>query len=456
MAVNNNTILAKAYLSGTNDYQQRVGNPAQAGIDRVVKRIFDPMNGDVYNQFVSFLVNRIGAAYAHQKRWENPLKFMVKPRLEFGSTEQEYALNWVKAHSYDMDSEELLRFYKPDGEAAYHSMNRQEYYPITIQRTALRQAFTSEYGLNEYVASQMIVPMNSDENDTYNIMVQLIAEYEQNWRFFKRQVEMPEDTATATALLKQLQADAGHLRFPSSLYSYADIPVFANRDELVLLVTPEVNASLNVDAYAQLFNVDRAEVKYRVVEINEFPIPNAVALLTTRDFYRVRDVEYMNTEFWNPQTLATNYYLHHWSINSVSPFVPAILYTTDDGTSVPVVTQSITSLNIAGEDTAAPGDEVQLTLTLGGDFSNPGNVSEENLEVAPDAATFSVSASTAASEGDPIQLNTKTYVDDTGLLHIQKTGLAAGNVLTVTAVSTYINPSGSTERKTATHTVTIS
>lgn len=456
MAVNNSTILTKAYLSATNDYQQRTGNPAQAGIDRVVKNIFAPMNGDVYNQFVAFLVNRIGASYAHQKRWDNPLKFMIKPRLDFGSTEQEYALQWVEAHSYEMDSDQLLRFYKPDGQAAYHSVNRKEYYPISIQRTALRQAFTSEYGLNEYIAAQMATPMNSDEYDTYGIMVQLIAEYEQNWGFFKRKVDAPVDKATATALLKQLQADAGHLRFPSSMYSYADIPVFANRDELVLLVTPEVNASLNVDAYAQLFNVDRAEVKYRVVEINEFPIPNAQALLTTRDFYRVRDVEYLNTEFFNPQTLSTNYYLHHWSINSVSPFVPAILYTTGEGTTASVVTQTITALSISGASTASPGDEVQLTLTLEGSFTNPGSADESRLEVAPDAATFAVAASTAASEGQPIQLNSRTYVDDNGLLHIQRMGLEAGNVLTVTARSTYINPSGATSRKTATHTVTIS
>ena len=456
MAENNSTILTAAYLNGTNDYQQRTGNPAQTGIDRVVQRIFDPMNADIYNQFANFLVNRIGASYAHSQRWENPLKFMIKPRLEYGSTEQEYALNWVRAHSYEMDSDQLLRFFEPDGKAAYHSVNRREYYPISIVRSVLRQAMTDEYGLNNYIAAQMVTPMNSDEYDTYNIMINLIAEYEQNWGFYKVKVDEPTDKATATALLKQLQAIAGHLRYPKAIYSYAGMPVFANREELVLLVTPEVNASLNVDAYAELFNVDRAEVKYRVIEVDEFPIPNAVALLTTRDFYRVRDVEYLNTSFFNPQTLATNYYLHHHSINSVSPFVPAILFTTDSATTVPVVTQTITSLEIAGEATAAPGDEVQLTLTLNGSFANPSGADESQLEIAPDAATFTVTAKTSSDDATEVPLNTRTYVDDYGVLHLQKTGLTTGNVVTVSAVSTYINPSGATTRKTATHEVTIS
>lgn len=48
-----------------------------------------------------------------------------------------------------------------------------------------------------------------------------------------------------------------------------------------------------------------------------------------------------------------------------------------------------------------------------------------------------------------------TYVDEYGVLHVGK-GEKAGTVITVTATSTYTNPSGATTPQTATATVTVS
>ena len=69
---------------------------------------------------------------------------------------------------------------------------------------------------------------------------------------------------------------------------------------------------------------------------------------------------------------------------------------------------------------------------------------------------FEVSASREV-EGETVAvpLNSHTYVDSYGVLHAQKTGLEVGDVITVTAKSAYINPSGSTTTFTATATVTI-
>lgn len=41
MAVKNSTIIEKAWLEGTNDFQQRVPNPAVAGMAAAVDAIFD-------------------------------------------------------------------------------------------------------------------------------------------------------------------------------------------------------------------------------------------------------------------------------------------------------------------------------------------------------------------------------------------------------------------------------
>lgn len=439
MAVKNSTILAKTWLQGTSDYQQRVPNPTQSTITQQMEAIFSPLNKNIYNQFLDTLVNRIGFTFVRNQAWKNPLAVFKQGRYNFGSTIQEIGVQWIKAHTYEDDAETLLKMHRPEVEAAYHTMNRQDQYPISITLPELRQAFADEYGLNQLVAGVLQAPINSDEYDEFQIMKNLIAEYEKAWGFYKVHVDTPDDEATSKALLRQLRAYKGKLQFPSTLYNSGviDIPVFSKPEELVLFLTPEADAAMDVEALAQLFNLDKAEAQIRKIIIDEFPVSDAVALLTTQDFFVAQDNVYENSSFYNPQTLTTNYYLTHWGTYSVSPFVPAIMFTTGEATTPTTTVMTPTSLGIASsENTIKPGGTAPIYLTLNGTL----NPETDGIEIAPDAATYAVTAKT--SDGAAVQLNTRTYVDRLGVLHLQKSTVKAGDVITVTATSTYLNPSG--------------
>ena len=452
MAVNNSTILAKAWLAGTNDFQQRVPDPTIAGVKATMDALFQPMNSMLFNQFMDILINRIGFTYVRQQAYKNPLSVFKGTKISYGSTIQEIAPKWIKAHSYDDQNETLLKLHRPEAQVWYHSQNRRDQYPISVNIDELRTAFTDETGLNKLVASIMTTPQNADEYDEYRIMLQLIAEYEDRWGFYKHHLtSMPTDETSGKELLTALQTYGGKLQFPSSLYAGTEIPVFAKPDELVLITTPEAQAGLNVNTLAGLFNVDLAQVKYRVVLVDEFPIKGAVALLTTEDFFVCSDTLYSTTSFWNPQTLTTNYYLNHWGIYSVSPFVPAILFTTEDeSTTTPTITQTVSGITLEAEkDAMKPGESQQLTVKLTGTI----NPETPDVFVAPNAATYEIVAKTA--EGEPVDLNSRTRVDQYGVLHTQKTGLKAGDILTVTATSAYTNPSGATVGYTGDKQITI-
>lgn len=461
MAQNNNTIMAKAWLAGTNDFQQRIPDPTQAGISATMSALFQPMNGQYFNQFMDILVNRIAYTYVRGQNYKNPLAVFKGNKINYGSTIQEIAPKWIKAHSYEDDAETLLKLHRPESEVWYHSQNRRDQYPISVNVDELRTAFTDEYGLNNLVAQVMNTPNNADEYDEFNIMKNLIAEYETRWGFYKYHLDdYPADDASGKAFLTALQTLGGKLQFPSSVYSGTDIPVFAQPSELVLLVTPEAQASLNVNTLAALFNVDLAKVSYRTVLIDEFPIPGAVALLTTEDFFVCHDTLYNTTSFWNPQTLTTTYWLNHWGVYSVSPFVPAILFTTAVGTVTPTITQAVTGLTVTAEPgTVELGGSVSIVTKLKGTIA-PAD-SDADVLVRPDACIYNVSAETPAGDdpatkpAKPVQLNARTRVDNYGVLHVQKTGLKPGDVITVTATSTYVNPSGATVPYTGTATVTI-
>ena len=454
MATDNTTIAGRVYLSATNDFQQRVPDPTIAGIDATSKFLFKPNNGRYLNEFIDAYINRVGDQIIHNKEWENPLRAFKGSTMRYGFSIQESAFKWIKAHTYKVDDAVLEKVNAPEAAVWYHSVSRKDRYDISLEYPDLRQAFLDEYGLNRLIDAVLTVPRNSDNYDEYLCMLNLISYYEQNWGFFKHHVSaVPTDEATGKEFLKAVRAYASKLAFPTALYSpiSADygIPVFAKPDELVLIITADAMASVDVDALAGIFNLDKADIKYRTVIVPELPVPNAFALLTTDAFFVCNDVVYSNESFYNPATLNTNYYLHHWEIVSASPFVPAILFTTDDtATDITTLKQAVTDVNItAASQSLKPGETTQMTVELVGTITENGL----GVTVEPNAVTWSVSAETAAASGSkPIALNSATRVDRLGVLHVQKTGLEAGSVLHVTGTTSYVNPSGSTTPRTKT------
>ena len=457
MAEKNTTIAGRVFLSGTNDFQQRVPNPTIEGIDATSKFLFDPMNRKYLNEFIDAFVNRIGTQIVHNKSWENPLAVFKQGASRYGQTIQESAIKWIKAHAYNVDDDTLLKVERPEAAVWYHSVNRRDRYDISIEEPDLRMAFADETGLNRLIDAIMTVPRNSDNYDEYICMVNLLAYYEANWGFFKHQTTAaPSDEATGKEFLKALRAYASKLQFPTSLYSPVSaeygIPTFAKPSELVLFITADADASVDVDTLASVFQLDKAEAKYRKIVLPELPISGAYAMLTTDDFFVCQDYVHANESFYNPQTLSTKYMLHHWETVSASPFVPAILFTVEQGTAVGTVTQSVTGINITASPTSVkPGGTTQLAVSLVGTVG----ANDEGIVLAPDAVTWSVSALTAATDGEPIQLSERTYVDRLGVLHVQAEGLEATNILNVTGTSSYVNPSAKPVAHTKTIQVTI-
>lgn len=461
MAVDNATILDKVRTKGTDDYQQRIPSATQTGVANTMRYLFDPMNRQYLNDCVWNMVNRIGlTVMAQNAPFENPLSVFKKENLYWGSTVQEIAVKWIKAHGYKDDAEELLKMHRPEAAVWFYEMNRRDQYPISWTDDELRQAFVDDFGLNRFIAQIMETPRNSDNYDEMNIMLALIRQYEQNLGFYKVKVYAPPtDAESARTLLKSLRATAGRMRFPSTQYNalnVTDIPAYANPQNMVLLIEPEYLASLDVDGLSAVFQLDKADVPYRIIQVPSLGIPGAVALLVSTDWYQARDTLYGTTQFYNPQTLSNTLYLNHWGIYGVSPFTPCALFTTGEGTPIKVVTQTVTGFDLTPDtgDVKA-GDLVQLTPKLTATVEPTGTA----MQVAPNAATYEVSANHAASGNDAhgaaFDLNVNTFVDDQARLHVQRDGLVAGDVITVTGTATYANPNGETREYSAACTFTV-
>lgn len=469
--VDNTTVLQACYLAGSTDFQQRVPDPSQHSVAQVQKFLFQPMNKKYRNEFIDLLFNVFAVQMVHQRMYRNPLK-KKRADIDYGTTVQEIALDFCKAHSYKddwghrpEDITNLLKVYRPTGEVAYHSVNRYDQYPISINDMELRGAFQTPTGLNALVNAVMNVPYNSGEYDEYQYYKQIIAEHEYYHGFYKHHMDArPNDETTGKEFLRALRMYADLITVPTKLYNATDanVPVWINEDErasMVLYLEADVKATLDVDTLSSVFHLDKAESPYRIQFIDSIPIPGAFALLTTEDFWMCADYDVSTEDFRNPQTKTTTYYYTVIGMYSASPFVPAILFTTAEGTTPQVVTQTTTGLTVTpATANVARGGQVALVASLTGTLAASVGAVGSVLQVAPDSVTYALAAETAAGEGEeegePLQLDVDTYVDRFGILHVGST-VPVGATITVTLTTTYVNPSGETTQYDATATITV-
>ena len=472
MAVTNNTILGNIALAATNDYQQRVPWPTQENISETVEYLTNPFNRDCWNEFSANLMNMIAQTYVVDRVFRHPLRDLRKSRVDYGNTIREVAPKWFKSHSFGDNTETLLKMARPEYASVYYSVNRKDRYDCTITDAEIRRAFDSPTGLNDLIAATLTAVANSDMYDEMNIMLQLIAEQDARHGIWKQNISAaPTTEATCKELLRQIRSYAGKFKFPSTLYNSLDIddvPVFEDDSSLlVVLVTPEVMAALDVEALAGVFQLDKADIKYRIIEVPEFPMPDVYAMLTTVDFFECHDTVFgIYPAPFNAETLSQKYYLHHQSIEAVNPFVPAVLFTTGTGSSANTVTQAVTGISMAIVDedgnaasALSAGATYYIRNTLAGTIS--GNTAGADIAVRPDSVTYELvgtdvelNGATRIVTGQYVEGISDSQDDLVDVLHVQKSGIVSGSEIAITATATYTNPSGATSEYTDSETLT--
>lgn len=357
------------------DYRSRVPVATDANMEVVFNRI-TKINA-TRNEFFDALVNRIGVVWSQGVSFENPLGKFKKASMQYGNTMEEIQVGLVEAKVYDPTREYLEKDVfgteKVDVASNFHTVNRKEFYKISVNSIELRKAFLEEGGLSSLIAQIMAAPTTSNEVDEYLYMTRLFKRYDDRDGFFK--VNVPDvfnkDSTSdeAKALLRSIRTMIDTLPFVSTRYNAAHMPVAAKKAELELFVTPEANAAMDVNALAAAFNTPYTEVGLRttIVRAEDMAIKGAQAILTTANFFQVVDTVYESRSIQNPAGLTENYFLHIQQIISASRFAPAILFTTEAGTPVVVDEPKITAISAITVKNRN-GDTVPTTALPRGDF----------------------------------------------------------------------------------------
>lgn len=331
---NNVDMLNRIRYDASSDYQRRIPDVTKANVHEALNELTNYR--PAWNEFCDALINRVGGYITRDIVWQNPLAKFKRNTLTYGASIEEAQVGLVKAYGYNEERDalegEVFGISRPDVQSQFHKISRKDKYKISVNDSLLKRAFLESDGLSKFVNQVLQSPITSDAWDEFMLMCSLLPEYEGNGGFFHIQVPdiqgLGAPDSDVKTFIKKVQACAGNLQFLNTKYTPSRMPTWGSRENLVLLTSPETMASVNVDAWAAAFNLDKQIMTENIVEIpREFLGDDKTqAILTTKDFFVVCDTLLENTSMYNPAGLNTNYWLHHHEIISTSLFVPAVKF----------------------------------------------------------------------------------------------------------------------------------
>lgn len=362
------------------DYQNMVPEATKANIQDTIAGIMS--DNITRNQFMNSLINRIGSTIVRDITWKNPLAIFKQGMMNFGDTIEEVHLDFIKPTIYEEQRDYLEKDVfgqaPPPSKSAFHTINRKEKFKITINRDVLRRAFLSDTGLAEMTSQIMAVAASSDEWSEFLSMTKLFKTYDEKYGFFRMQIAdmntFEPDKNKVDAALKALRVAANKMAYPTPAFNFAAVHSYARPEDLVLIATPEFKANVDVTSLSAAFNRSDAEAPSHIITVpgEALGMSDTSAILTSRQFLVIKDILLENRSISNPEGLYDNFWLHHWSVLSASPFTPAIAFGTKPNTVVVTpkaeTNAEIQAINILKNDGSnstvmPPGSIRQATIT---------------------------------------------------------------------------------------------
>ena len=351
------------------------------------------------NEFINALVNRIALVRVQSATFNNPYKHLKKGYLEFGESVEDIFVGIINAVKYDPEKGSSREFKRtlPNVQSVFHLTNWRVMYPITIEKQALRRAFTSADGVNNLITSIIEQVYQSAEYDEYLLFKYLLIKAVSHGKVYPQ----PVNTTDMNSVAVNFRGKSNLLpidmtgRF-NELHAQNNTPI----ERQCIFMDADFNAKFDVEVLASAFNMSKAEFIGKLHLIDDFSsfdnerfaaireesteleevtaaelnlMKNVKAILVDEDWFQVYDNLFEFAETQVGSGLYWNYWLHVWKTISYSPFANAIAFV-DSGATIDkpsTITVEVTEKNIS---------EVGTIFTL--------NVKDDTATLAPNTLNF--------------------------------------------------------------------
>ena len=388
------------------------------------------------NAFLN-VINVIGLTVINDKRWRSPWdEFTEKGELALGQTVRELYVDIANVYDYNAyknDVDHFLENVVPNVYEYLHDLNYEKFYKTSTSDAEIAMAFSERGGLLRLIDKIIASLYEGYEYDKYIVEKYLLCR-----RILDGTLAVHTLTGqTARAKVAEMKAISDKMTFRKPNYNPAGVRSFSSFENQFFILDTNFDGEMSVDVLATSYFRNDAMLKSNMAVTDGFndhddarllellgddytaftsnektALATIPAVIIDRDFFQVYNYYYDTraTEFFNPESLRTNHWLHTKKVISSSPFAPAVVFTT--------LTPAVSSVTVSPSTaTVTPGQELKLSATV----------------VTTGFANKAVTWKATDGNNAPI---TGVTIDNNGLLKIAST-VAGGTSITVTATSVF-------------------
>lgn len=322
-------ILNNIRANASSEYQTRVPVATQQNIVTIGNAL--ETYTLLYNEFAVALFNKIGKTIIESKLFKNKLARFKSGAITTQQDVEEIFVDMGKAASaYDPNGTNPLGRRNDDNvKVAYHRMNRQDCYDISIGDIDFIRVFRSEASLDNFIKSKINAVYSRANHDEWLYMKNTLATFDGYFDYGVPAIENATAADNAKAFVKTLRKAVNDVSFASTKYNKAGVTTWTDPDKLVLLVNKDVVSEVDVEVLAKAFNMGKTDINVTIITMDDFgTLTDTYGLLIDEEFFKVWDTLSRMESQRNAQGLFTNFFYHVHQILSASPFKTAVRFTT--------------------------------------------------------------------------------------------------------------------------------
>lgn len=365
------------------------------------------------NEFINALINRIALVRMQSATFNNPYKHLKKGYLEFGETVEDIFVGIIKAVKYDAEKGASREFKRtlPNVQSVFHLTNWRVMYPITIEKQALRRAFTSADGVTNLISSIINQVYTSAEYDEYLLFKYLLIKSISHGKVYPQAIDTTDMNSVAVAFRGKsnlLPIDM------TGRFNESHVQNNTAIEKQCIFMDADFNAKFDVEVLASAFNMGKADFIGKLHLIDDFSsfdnerfeaireestgleevtadelalMKDVKAVLLDEEWFQVYDNLFEFNETPVGSGLYWNYWLHCWKSVSYSPFANAIAFVNSTAS---IAKPATITVEITGKDIT----EVGTIFTL--------NVQDDTATLAPNTLNF-VQTEALTTDGIAVQ-----------------------------------------------------
>ena len=261
------------------------------------------------------MIGKVALQFIKEVGARNPLANFEQFTIENGDTIEQAVTKYVASRAYDATGANALT---PDRTAKfavrYFKDWSREVYPTTVDKSELRKVLTTSKDASDIASKIVSVLGQSDIDDKFNYTKGLLRSGVSN-SVFKDVTEVggvsnPIDITNGDykGMLKTIKNTVKGFQFVSTNYNNAGIKQRTDSSDIYIIMPYDLKNSLDVDELAGVFNLDKAEIRDKIIETDD--LTNKYVYIVDRHAIIVatRLLELENQK--NADSLTWNYFLH--------------------------------------------------------------------------------------------------------------------------------------------------